>query len=108
MSSGVPTLAEADSWFETKVIPQRTTRAGFSANRVVKTPRSTIMGNTSDPNGLCGDASLFVLETFDKAFPKTFRDTADGYTLGLILWEGTILNHIANVMLPKSAAKLTV
>jgi hypothetical protein len=107
MKDGVPTLVEVDKWFETSVIPKRTTSAGFSINRIIKTPRG-LLGNTSDPNGLCGDASLYVYEAFDKAFPKTFRDTSDGYQLGGILWEGAILNHMANVMLPKSVGKLYV
>jgi len=44
-----------------------------------------------------------VLEAYGKAYPKTYA-TSDGYLLGVVLWEGLVLNHIANVMLPKDSA----
>jgi hypothetical protein len=100
----LPTLVEASKWFEEKVIPQRTAAAGFSGNRVWKTPRSLFTGNTEDPNGLCGDAALFVAEEFYRTF-NDYR-TSDGHIIGMILWKGTMLNHVANVMLKSSATSL--
>jgi hypothetical protein len=103
MVDGVPSLTEADSWFDKKALPARTTSSGFSWNRVYKSPHRLVAGNQTDPNGLCGDASSYVIEAFDKAFPKA-NPTSDGFMLGLVLWEGMASNHIANVMLPQDAA----
>jgi hypothetical protein len=103
MANGVPSLAEADSWFDKKAIPARTTWSGFSWNRVYKSPHRLVAGNQTDPNGLCGDASSYVIDAFEKAFPKA-NPTSDGFMLGLLLWEGLASNHIANVMLPQDAA----
>ena len=102
MSNGVPSLAEADSWFDKKAIPARTTSSGFSLNRVYKSPRDLVTGNQVDPNGLCGDAASYVIVAFDKAYPKA-NPTSDGFMLGLVLWQGLASNHIANVMLPQDA-----
>lgn len=93
----LPTLPEANRWFVEKIIPRRTTNSGFSPNRVWKGPRGIVMGNTEDPNGLCGDAAIFVFEQFFADFGD-YR-TRDGHQIGLVLWDGLILNHIANVML---------
>lgn len=95
-----PTLAKVDLWFNSEVLPRRTVRAGFSLNRVWKGPRDLVKGNREDPDGLCGDAVMFVFEEFLRKFDASF-DTADGYFLAAILWDGTVLNHIANVMLKK-------
>jgi hypothetical protein len=97
-----PALIEIDKWYETTMLPKRTTAAGFSKNRVHKSPMALVRGNVDDPNGLCGDVSTYVAHQFD----DTFRDlyTTDGYQLGMILWDGVALNHIANVMLPKAKA----
>ena len=103
MGNGVPSLAEADSWFDKQAIPARTASSGFSWNRIYKSPRDLVTGNQVDANGLCGDASSFVIEAFDKAFPKA-NPTSDGFMLGLVLWQGLASNHIANVMLPQDAA----
>jgi hypothetical protein len=94
-----PTLGEVKKWFEEKVIPLRTAAAGFSMNRVWKSPRGVIAGNVEDPNGLCGDASFFVSEEYNRQFKTVY--TSDGYVMGAVLWEGGSLqqNHIANVML---------
>lgn len=37
-------------------------------------------------------------------FWRDFNDytTSDGYSIGLVLWKGTILNHTANVMLVRT------
>ena len=93
----LPTLDEAKEWFADKVIPMRTAKAGFSANRTWKSPERLITGNTEDPNGLCGDTTLFVAEEYYRQF-KDYR-TSDGFIIGMILWDGEVLNHIANVML---------
>ena len=93
-----PPLIEIDRWFVTAMLPKRTTVAGFSGNRLWKTPRDMFTGNVEDPNGLCGDCATFVTNEFDKIFRD--RDTPDGYQLGMVLWNGTVLNHIANVMMP--------
>ena len=92
-------LKDVDNWFDTKVVKARTTRSGFSYNRIINGPRGLIMGNQPNPNGLCGDAAAYVADEFlsDKDIPDV--TTSDGYTIGVILWDGTVLNHIANVML---------
>lgn len=97
-----PALIEIDKWFETTVLPHRTAAAGFSKNRVYKSPLGLIRGNVDDPNGLCGDVSTYVAHLFD----STFRDlsTTDGFQIGMILWDGVVLNHIANIMLPTAKA----
>ena len=96
----LPTLAEATEWFKEKVIPRRTTVSGFSGNRLWKTPMALVRGNTEDPNGLCGDTTSFVAEEYYRQ-NKDYR-TSDGYIIGMVLYEGSILNHIANVMLVES------
>jgi len=59
-----PTLAAVDRWFRERVLPARTAYAGFSPNRLWKGPVSLVRGNEEDPNGLCGDAALYVHERF--------------------------------------------
>ena len=92
-----PTLAQTDDWFNDTILAKRTASAGFSANRIWKSPRDLVSGNTEDPDGLCGDAAAFVYEQFW----RNFNDyaTSDGFNIGLVLWKGTVLNHMANVML---------
>ena len=94
-----PTLNGADRWFQDSVVPMRTTAAGFSPNRHWKSPARMVTGNQEDPNGLCGDAAFFVNEEFFRKFGG--YTTLDGFQIGVILWNGEMLNHIANVMLPK-------
>ena len=103
MASSDPSLADVDAWFDKKVLPQRTASAGFSFNRIYKSPAGIFKGNEADANGLCGDATSYVLEAYGKAYPRTYT-TSDGYLMGVVLWEGLVLNHIANVMLPKDSA----
>ncbi len=95
-------MDQIDSWFDMTVVPKRTTFSGFSPNRISKSPRGIFFGNQSDANGLCGDASEFVIDAFDAAFLTPF--TPDGYQIGMVLWKGYIANHIANVMLPSRKA----
>lgn len=93
-----PNVAEVKTWFKSEVIPKRTTSAGFSVNRIVKGPRAMVFGNQSDPNGLCGDVTSYVADAyFDKYFSY---QTTDGFEMLMLLWEGTLLNHIANVLIP--------
>ena len=99
----LPTLAETRTWFKSKVIPKRTASAGFSGNRIWKTPRSAF-GNVEDANGLCGDAALFTAEEFFRSF-NDYR-TSDGHIIGMILWKGRFLNHVANVLLKSSLVDL--
>jgi hypothetical protein len=98
-SKTVKTLAETRDWFKSTVIPKRTASAGFSGNRVWKSPQAIFRGNTEDPDGLCGDAAAYVIDEFYKEYDNYI--TSDGYTIGVILWKGKISNHIANVMLVK-------
>ncbi len=97
MAVKAPSLADVDDWFDRKIIPKRTTNAGFSLNRIINGPRAVLSGNNSDPNGLCGDAAAYVVDRYidDIATPAT----SDGFVMAVILWNGTILNHIANIML---------
>lgn len=97
-------LTQADDWFNTQVIPKRTASAGFSGNRVWKTPRALVQGNQEDPDGLCGDAASFVYEEFYRSTGG--YTTSDDYHVGVVLWEGAVLNHMANVMLPVSKKAL--
>jgi hypothetical protein len=97
----LPTLDEAKKWFVEKVIPLRTAARGYSANRLWKSPIALVRGgNEEDPNGLCGDVADFVSQEYRRWY-NDFR-TSDGYILGLVLWEGGLQNHIANVMLLQS------
>jgi hypothetical protein len=92
-------LADADQWFDTEVIPKRTAWSGGSPNRIWKSPRDWVTGNQSDPNGLCGDTSSYVDDQMWNDFQTKVTD--DGYELVVILWDGKVLNHIANVMAVK-------
>ena len=98
MGKSLPDLTEAKKWFDTKIVPKRTTNAGFSPNRIYKSPIALFTGNRPDPNGLCGDASYFVNEKFFETFGD-YR-TKDGYQFLMVLWEGLVTNHIANVFVP--------
>jgi hypothetical protein len=97
MPKKTPSLSDVDTWLDSGILRARTTNAGFSPNRIINGPRAIIMGNQSDPNGLCGDAAAYVVDRFiaDMSVSKT----SDGYAMGLVLWQGAILNHIANIML---------
>ncbi|MEP6503780.1 MAG: hypothetical protein ABJD97_10635 [Betaproteobacteria bacterium] len=95
----VKPLAETKDWFVKTIVPKRTAAAGFSGNRLWKSPIALVRGNSEDPNGLCGDTSAFVVEAFYDEFDN--YTTSDGYLIGLVLWEGKFSNHIANVMLVK-------
>jgi hypothetical protein len=95
------TLIEVDFWFENFIIPFREAGPGFTLNRIVKTPQALIQGNRSDPNGLCGDASAFVLEQYKYCF--TNEITFDHFQLAQIVWNDSseFLNHVANIMIPE-------
>ena len=97
-----PPLSGVDTWFETTILPDRTTWSGFSGNRIWKAPRGLLMGNQDDPNGLCGDTATYVLHQFEDTFRSIH--TPDGYQMGLVLWNSVVFNHIANVMLPVKRA----
>ena len=92
-------LAATKTWFENTIVPQRAASAGFSLNRLWKSPLALFRGNTEDPDGLCGDAAAYVYERFFTDFGDYI--TTDGFQIGLVLWNGRISNHIANVMLAK-------
>ena len=87
-------LAEVDAWFDKEVQLKRTAAKGLSVNRIWKAPRDWA-GNRPDPNGLCGDTAAFVADEY----VRRFTATKDGFQIGMILWDGTVTNHIANVML---------
>jgi hypothetical protein len=100
-----PSVNDVVDWFRTEVIPQRTTNAGGSPNRFYKTPLAKLRGNTADPNGLCGDAQLFVSQQMREKYGGWI--TSNGYILGDIVWvlgdpDALILNlnHAANVLFP--------
>lgn len=96
MTDEIKTLADVDRWYECEILKVRTASEGLSWNRFIKSPRDWIGGNRPDPNGLCGDATAFVVESYvDKLVPKT----NDGFAIGVILWDGHISNHIAAIML---------
>ncbi len=96
----LPDLAEVDTWWEKTVLPKRTASSGFSPNRLWKGPLSIVRGNNEDPDGLCGDAASYAYEQYFKDFGD-YR-TRDGQHMGLVLWEGSVMNHIANVLLVAS------
>lgn len=101
MPTKTPTsLENTKKWFSNDIIPQRTTSAGFSGNRLWKSPRAIFSGNIEDPNGLCGDAAAFVVDEFFNEYNDYI--TSDGYQIGLVLWQGSFSNHIANLMLLKN------
>lgn len=95
----VPTVATVDQWYKEKILPTRTAWAGFSPNRVWRGPRSFFTDNAPDPNGLCGDVAAYVDERFFEDLG--YYHTQEGYQLGAVLWTGSVLNHIANVMMEK-------
>lgn len=98
----LPNLVEAEAWFKDECVPKRTASAGFSGNRLWKTPQSLFRGNAEDADGLCGDAALFCCEEYYRKFDD--YSTSDGFIIGMVLWEGVFLNHIANVMLVSKKA----
>lgn len=102
MPGPTPSLAEVDAWFDKTILPARTAWSGLSPSRLYKTPHRLVAGNQTDPNGLCGDTSSYVADEFNKAFRDLW--TTDGYQIGMVLWEGLVANHIANVMLPRAKA----
>lgn len=112
----LPTSAEVEAWFVREMVPQRTTNAGFSPNRIFKSPQALLRGNNkADPNGLCGDTTKFVLERI----VATWGDirTSDGFwaeeivwVLGSTLTPFTNINHVALVLWPQkriAAAEFT-
>jgi hypothetical protein len=99
----MPTLAAVDEWFKDSILPARTAFSGISPNRVWKSPKAILKGNTEDPNGLCGDTTYFVQESFYAKFGD-YR-TSDGYHMGVVLWEGSVSNHIANVLMEQSKTR---
>lgn len=103
MAVRTPMLPLVDNWFDKTVVPARTAWSGLSPNRVYKSPRAYAVGNESDPNGLCGDATQFVVEKFETTFSETW--TPDGYRLCVVLWSGLVANHMANVMLPRGKSE---
>src|SRR6266404_9476878 len=92
-----PKLYQTRDWFNSSVVPQRTAYSGLSPNRLWKTPISLVMGNAPDPNGLCGSAASFVGDQFFDRFDGYV--TSDGYQIGMVLWVGSVFNHMANIML---------
>ena len=104
MSRAQPNLAGAHAWFDKEIIPKRTTSAGFSINRVWHGPRGLATRNVENPNGLCGDAAAYVHEKFFADFGD--YATNDGHQISMILWDGIVFNHIADVMVPEKKATL--
>ena len=104
----LPSFLKVQQWFETEIIPQRTTSAGFSPNRIYKSPMALVNGNKADPNGLCGDAAEFVAQEFKKRFGGD--EAAGNHTLGNVVWvlgyaglPFTNMNHVANALIPRGA-----
>ena len=96
MADEIKTLTDVDRWYENEILKTRTASEGLSWNRFIKSPRDWVGGNRSDANGLCGDATAFVVESYiDKLVPKT----SDDFVIGVILWDGHVTNHIAAIML---------
>ena len=100
-----PSVNEVVDWFRSEVVPLRTTNAGGSPNRIYKTPLARLRGNRPDPNGLCGDAQLFVSAKMRETYGGWI--TSNNYALGDIVWvlgdpDSPIfnLNHAANVLVP--------
>jgi hypothetical protein len=96
-----PGMLDVGRWFAEEVIPKRTTNSGFSPNRIYKSPLALARGNKPDANGLCGDAAAFVAEEYRKKFGT---DEAAGsgeiFFMATVVWNGLVLNHVANVLLP--------
>jgi hypothetical protein len=91
-----PTLSEVDNWFDSQILPNRTTWAGLSYNRLWITPRALLVSKPPiDPNGICGETTDYVMKAYRERFQE---DTSDGYHIGVILWEDLLANHIAVVM----------
>jgi len=92
-----PSLDYIDNWFDSQILPRRTTWAGLSYNRWYVTPRARVVSKPPiDPNGICGETTDFVMKAYRERFYET---TTDGYHIGEILWEDFLMNHIAVVMM---------
>ncbi len=93
-----PDPADVDKWF-TALTKQRTASAGFSLNRIIVSPRAVLGGNRGDPNGVCGDCVLYVGEEYAGKFGN--QPTSNGFKLWRVVWDGTVLNHTATIMVPE-------
>ena len=92
-----PSLSYADGWFDSQIIPRRTTWAGLSYNRWYVTPRARLASKPPiDPNGLCGETTEYVMKAYKERFHEA---TSDGYHIGVILWDDWLVNHMAVVMM---------
>jgi len=92
-----PTLDEAEVWFVNVMLPKRTWRGGMNLRRVYVGPRAIALGNTPDPNGLCGDAAKFLEQEYVGSF---LQYTRSAESLRRILWRSFPWNHMANIFVP--------
>lgn len=113
LASNMQSLQEVDNWYNDYILPQRTVAEGNSW----QTLDDMISGkwnnsNNPNPNGLCGDTSLFINQEYKKFFPN--QVTAEGLTLGTVVWEEDALteitrqNHAAIIMMPANISSLLI
>jgi hypothetical protein len=85
------TLEEVDSWYEEIILPLRTVQAGMPPvynprywdYKAMAYMRKFQKSNEPDPNKLCGDAALYVLQEYRRYFPpdaNNKRITSEGLT----------------------------
>ena len=94
-----PTMQEVEVWFRYLVVPRRTAGQGMNTHRIYRGPIGIFLGNTPNPNGLCGDAALFVEQEFRTAF---LHGSQTGQAWRRILWQASPWNHTANILVPSS------
>ena len=98
-----PTLQEIEVWFTNVIIPKRTAAAGVNTHRIYAAPRALFLGNSPNPNGLCGDAAAFVEQELANTF---LNHTSAGHAFRRILWRSSPFNHEANVVVPTAGMVL--
>jgi hypothetical protein len=96
-------LDEVEVWFLNLIVPKRTWPGGMNLRRIYVGPRAIFLGNTPDPNGLCGDAAKFLEQEFINTF---LQYTQTGESLRRILWRSSPWNHIANIFVPMTILSL--
>ena len=88
-NENLPTLLQADDWYNNEILPKRKV-AGLNWHIIKNIHEKS---NISDSEGKCGDAAMYVREEYFRKFDSYYTNSGD--FLGRILWvKSTILNNL--------------